>query len=647
MASTPPNFPQGQGDPNAPYDPTNVNDPRYDRNRDPRFDHRWQKAQQKFYRDQQRSQQGQDRAAQRAQAAAFRDQTRAQREQWKMYWRAQRRTSLIGPLLLITVGVVFFLLHTGRISTFVFLGWYSHWWPLLLIAIGVLRLAEWAIDRARQPEGAPAMRYSVGGGVVFAVIVLAGLGLVLHAGGQWRANANGIGFVMPEWTRGDMNNFFGEKHEEDAPPLVQDIAATGLLSIDNPHGDVTVTGTSDDGKVHLSAHKQVFVSSDSLATTRLRDLTTTLDGTPDNLMLRVPSVEAGSADLTLLVPATVRVVVNSNRGDVHVSNLKSPLSVTANNGEVEIAAITSPVQVHVNNRKRDLNVRSVTGDVTIDGNGDEVTLSDITGSTNVRGDFYGGGHLQRVSGSVEYHSSRTDISLVHLNGELELDGHDLTASEVVGPMLVNTRSRNINLDKVTGDVKVVNNHGDVDVHMASPAGSLTVDNQNGNVNVTLPERAKFTLTAETSDGDAHSDFSGSDTHGGRGILSGAVNGGGVAVRLNTSHGDINVSHNSMGTLPVSKPSQRISTFSSPAVPTPPDVPDMKQMLQMQRDAMATAAAALHQSAEEARQNTRASTDEAKQRAKEAMDEARQAMKDAQQKQREAARLAREAARSQN
>lgn len=644
MASTPPNFPQGQGDPNAPYDPTNVNDPRYDRSRDPRFDPRWQKAQQKFYRDQQRSQQGQDRAAQRAQAAAWRDQTRAQRQQWKMYWRAQRRTSLIGPLLLIAVGVVFFLLHTGRISTFVFFGWYSHWWPLLLIAIGVLRLAEWAIDRARQPEGAPAMRYSVGGGVVFAVVVLACLGLVLHAGGQWRADSNGVGFVMPEWTRGDMSHFFGEKHEEDASPQVRDIAATGTLSIDNPHGDVVVTGTSDDGKVHLSVHKQVFSSSDSLAVTRLGDLTTTLEGTPDSLMLRVPSVEAASADLTVLVPATVRIVVNSNRGDVHVSNLKSPLSVTANNGDVEIAAITSPVQVHVNNRKRDLNVRSVTGDVSIDGNGDEVTLSDITGAATVRGDFYGGGHLQRVSGGVEYHSSRSDISLAHLNGELELDGHDLTASEVVGPMLVNTRSRNINLDKVTGDVKVVNNHGDVDIHMAPPTGTLTVDNQNGNVNVTLPERAKFNLTAETSDGDAHSDFSGSDTHGGRGILSGAVNGGGVAIRLNTSHGDINISRNSMAPLPVAKPSQRISTFSTPDVPSPPDT---KQMLQMQRDAMATAAAALHESAEQARQNTRASTDEAKQRAKEALEEARQAMRDAQEKQRKAARLAREASRSQN
>ncbi len=647
MASTP-NFPQQPGDgSNAPYHPTNVNDPRYDASRDPRFDPRWQRAQQKFYRDQQRAQMHQERAARRAQTAAWRDQTRAQREQWKMYWRGQRRASFIGPLLLIAIGVTFFLIHSGRVSAFAFFGWYARWWPVLLIAIGVLRLVEWAIDRARQPEGAPAMRYSVGGGVVFGVIVMACLGLLLHAGGQWRADRNGIGFVMPDWAHGGMNHFFGEKHEEDAPPVIRDIASGAVLSIDNPHGDVTVSGTSDDGKLHFAMHKEVYANSDNLAAARLRDLAAVIEGSNDSLTLRVPSVESAGADLTLLVPATTRVILNSNRGDVHVSNLKLPLSVTANNGDVEVAAITASVQVHVNNRRRSLNVRSVTGDVLVDGNGDEVTFSDINGAATIRGDFYGGGHLQRVAGAVEYHSSRSDISLAHLGGELQLDGHDLNVSEVVGPLLVNTRSHNVTLDKVSGDVKVVNNHGDVAVHVAPPTGTITVDNQNGNVNVTLPERAKFTLTAETTDGDAHSDFSGSDTHGSRGVLSGQVNGGGSPVHLNTSHGDINVSRNSMMPLPP-MPSRRASAFAAPGAPAPPETPDLQQLQQlqqMQRDALTTAAAALRQSAEQARQSTKASTEDAKQRAKEALEQARQAMQEAREKQKEAARLAKEAAQS--
>ncbi len=572
MATPPPNF-----DPNQPFDPANVNDPRYDPRRDPRYDPRWQKAQERYYAGQQRAQANQQRAAQRAQDAAFKMQARAQRDQWRMYLRGQRRPSIIGPLLLIAIGVVFLLIHTGRISAVAFFTWYGHFWPLLLITVGVLRLIEWGIDRMRQPGDASPMRYSVGGGAVFTVILLSFIGVLVAHGAQWHEDRqHGFDFFTPE---GWNNGFFGQRHEENAPDKVRSIAATGTLSIENPHGDVTISGTSDDGQVHLSARKEAYTNSDSAAANLLRELTPVFEGTDSSLTLRVPQVESGSTDLTLLVPSTVHVFLNSDHGDVHVTNLKSPLTVTSNNGDVEIAAITGNVQLHANHRRRDLNVRSVTGDVIVDGNGDEVNLSDINGSATIHGDFSGGGHLQHITGAVQYHSSRTDLSMAHLTGDLQLDSNDLSANEVSGPVLVSTRSRNITLDKVTGDIKVVNSHGDVDVHVAPPTGSVTVDNQNGNVNVSLPEQARFTLNAETSDGDTSSEFSGTGRHGGRGTLSGTVNGGGQAVRLNTSHGDINVSRNTNAPLPPAPATPAVTGFgtiaSSPVAEAPGSLDGVK------------------------------------------------------------------------
>jgi hypothetical protein len=626
MSTTPPNQP--------PFDPTNVNDPRYDPSRDPRHDPRWQKAQQRFYRDQQRAASGQNRAAARAQAAAWRAQSRANREQWKMYWRSQRRASIIGPLLLIALGVIFFLIHSGRISVVHFFGWYGRWWPLLLILIGVLRLAEWAVDRARTPQGGPPMRYSVGGGVVFGVIVLICLGLATHSV-QWRADHNGFGFVGP-FGGDEMGHFFGQKHEEDLPAIEHTLAAAASLTIDNPRGDVTVSGTSDDGKVHLTVHKEVYTNSDSTATDRLREVSPIFEGADDNLRLRIPGTEGASSDLTLLVPAGTRLQLNSDRGDVHVTNLKSPLVVTANNGDVEIAAITGTVKVHVNNRRRSTNVRSVTGDVVVNGNGDSVSLSDVNGTANVNGDFLSGGQLERVTGAVNYHSSRTELFLARLDGQMSLDKEDLSISQVVGPVRVETRSRNITLDKVTGEIKVVNSNGTVDVHVAPPAGAITIDNQKGDVNVTLPNASKFNLNAETSDGDTHSDFAGLNSDG-RGTLSGTVNGGGVAIRINTSHGDVNVSRNSASPLPPRPPTPMITGFGSiPQPPNPPAVPEVSS------DAAEALDSAKKQVDDAKAQATQAGAD-ARRQAKEALEEAKQAMKDAQEKQKEAARLAREAA----
>jgi len=621
MSTTPPNQPPypPSGDPNAPFDPTNVNDPRYDPSRDPRYDPRWQKAQQRFFRDQQRMADRQGRVQQRAAEAAWKAQARAQRDQWKMYWRAQRRTSLVGPILLIAIGIVFFLMYTGRIAPYGLFHWYAHWWPVLLIGFGLLRLGEWAIDRARTPAGVPMPPYSTGGGVIFLIVILAFMGISMHSM-QWRMDNHGMNFFgVP----GDgMSQFFGQKHEEEAVPVIRTIATGGTLSIASPRGDISVSGTSDDGKVHLSVHKQVFTNSDRLAADRLKSLDPTLDGDDNNLSLRVPTIEGGSADVTLLVPPTVHLLVNSTRGDARVSNMKTALAVTADNGEVEVVAITGTVQVHSNNRHHSVNVRNVNGDVAIDGAGNDVTLSDITGAANVHGDFFGGTSMQRVSGAVTYSSSRTDLSFTRLYGTLSIDRDDLEADQVVGPAMVQTRSRNVTLNRASGELKIVNNHGDVKVTAVPAIGNITIDNQNGSVEVGLPEKSKFDLHAETSDGDIRSDF-GTDSSPEKGVLSTTVNGGGPQVRVTTSHGDVNLSRNSESPLVPPPPAPRLSGFGTvPNPPMPPAIPTLPDWTT--GDAK--------QQAEQARQS-----------AKEAVDQARQSLKEAQEKQRQADQLAKEAA----
>src|ERR1035438_3818123 len=85
----------------------------------------------------------------RAQRRTLRDQARAQREQMRYQMRRMRRGSVLGPILLIAVGIVFLLMETGRLDHQRFWAWYGHWWPLLLVAAGAVVLAEWAIGLDR------------------------------------------------------------------------------------------------------------------------------------------------------------------------------------------------------------------------------------------------------------------------------------------------------------------------------------------------------------------------------------------------------------------------------------------------------------------------------------------------------------------
>src|SRR3954454_24255235 len=77
----------------------------------------------------------------RDQARAQRAAARAQAAQWALQARAMRRGSILAPLLLITVGVVFLLIETGKIDRAHFWGWYAQWWPLLLVCAGLVVLA--------------------------------------------------------------------------------------------------------------------------------------------------------------------------------------------------------------------------------------------------------------------------------------------------------------------------------------------------------------------------------------------------------------------------------------------------------------------------------------------------------------------------
>ena len=86
------------------------------------------KTQWRVYREQQK-------AAWRAQ----RDAWKAQRYAWKADYAGAygpRVPSIVGPVILIGVGVVALLVLTGHITAAQFWTWYGRWWPLLLIGAG-------------------------------------------------------------------------------------------------------------------------------------------------------------------------------------------------------------------------------------------------------------------------------------------------------------------------------------------------------------------------------------------------------------------------------------------------------------------------------------------------------------------------------
>jgi DUF4097 and DUF4098 domain-containing protein YvlB len=520
---------------------------------------------------------------------------RAQREAYRYQARSLRRSSILGPLVLITIGIVFLLVQSGHLQGYRFWEWYGRFWPLLLVGAGVIMLLEWLYDQYTQSDSTqPRYRRRVGGGVFTLLVLLGVTGVIfssMREGGRTRL-FNGLNINQDNW-----DEFVGDKHESDET-LAQAFPAGSTLLVNNPRGDTTISGTSDDNQIHISVHKEVYTRSDSDADAKAQRLNPNLNTSGNNVTLNVPAIDGARADLTITLPAASATTVTSNRGDVKVTAIKAPITITANHGDIELSAITGDITTRINNGDSNVSAHSVTGSLTVEGRGHDSTISDLSGPLTMRGEFFGDSHFERIRGPVKFHTSRTDFQLGRLDGEIDISNTAaLSASEAVGPLTLTTHSRNITLDRIAGDVSVTNRNGSVDVTSAPPLSNLTVENRNGSVSITVPEQANFAYQFDATNGDIESDFSqikSTEQDSRKNAVNGTIGKGGPLLRVTTSQGDVSLKKASILPLPPTPPTPPKLTV------LPPGVPGAEEANRAIREADAEAKAAQKEAAAEAR-----------------------------------------------
>jgi len=447
----------------------------------------------------------------REQRRWYKDQARAQKAAWKaqhqqMRWqvRSMRRGSILGPLILIGVGVVVLLVQTGRIDRNTFFTVYGHWWPLLLVAAGIVVLAEWALDQfqMRDPEH-PQYRRSMGGGVIFLLIFLVFIGILVDAGLAFHRKGEGLILHGLNFDQDSWEALFGDKHEFDQA-LDLSVPANGLLKISNPRGDVTITGTSEDGHIHIAEHKTVYATSDSDAENHSQQMNPKVETDGPATHVSIHGVDGAHADLTITVPADAALTVNVDRGDIHLSSVKAAVNATTNHGNVELGGITGAATVSINNGGS-LTAHNLANGLSIHGRIGDDSIADVTGPVSLDGDVFGATEIERINGTVHFHTSRTNLQFVRLDGEFAIHDADLSVDRAQGPLVIDTHNHNISFSRVAGDITITNQNGSIELTAApvstNQIGNITIENRNGSVTATLPDHAGFVLQATTTNGD--------------------------------------------------------------------------------------------------------------------------------------------------
>jgi DUF4097 and DUF4098 domain-containing protein YvlB len=498
----------------------------------------------------------------KAQARAALLAGKAQRDLYRYQTRGLRRSSILGPVIILAIGIIVLLIRMGRIPGGSFWSWYGHWWPMLLVGAGVVLVVEWAFDQIPREDGTPYVRRGIGGGAIFLLLALALTGAAAHGLGYHRDLLNHFAIDSDSF-----DEFFGEKHES-TQTLEEPLPFGTSLAIDNPHGDVTIVGKSNDDKVHITVNKQVYSSSDSGADHRadLLSPSVRLDGT--TLKVNVATVTGASADLDITVPDGGESVITANHGDISVSGMHAPVTLTANHGDVEVNSIIGAVSAHINHRDATFSAHNVTGDVNVHGNAEDLNVTDVTGQVSLDGEFLGDIHIEHVQGQVSFHTSRTQLTVARLIGGLDISPRsDLTGSQIIGPTRLSTRSRNVVFDRIQGDVDVNDSDGSVEITGAPPLGNVNIANRNGEVNVTLPENTGFTIDAQTKGGEIEDDFNLKPaTDDNSATVRGSAAGGGPRISIYTTHLDIGIHKAAIAPLEPPLPP------AAPKAPTPPAKP---------------------------------------------------------------------------
>ena len=516
MSSVPPSMPPGGAPP--PYDP---------------------RTQWRVYREQQR-------AAWRAQ----RDAWRAQRHAWKASYAGPyvpRVPSVVGPIILVAIGIVGLLMYSGRISPSLFWSWYGKWWPLLLIGAGLALLGEWALDMKR---ATPVRR---GSGFVGVLILLAVLGFGASGWdsfwGPMRAN----------WgdNNDDFFNFFGlPEHDQDQQLLSVQIPANAVVQIENPRGDVSVTA-GDGPIIQVQGHEVAFANSDSDAKKIFDAEQAHVTVSGNSVLVKSDSNSKGRINLAITLPKTAQVTVNSGHGDVTAAGLGAGATITSNHGDVQLSTIQGSVQVHFSSDKGDFSAHQINGDVTADGNCNDLTFSEVTGKVTMTGDIFGDVHMENITGPLHLHTSVTDLEVETLPGDMTLDSDDLRVTEAKGPVRVTTHAKDVDLSQIYGDTYVKDSRGQITIE---PAGSYAVDatNGKGDVEITLPPDFSATVDGRTHNGDIVSDYplviNGDENK----TVSGTIGSGKNKISLVADVGDLRI--------------KKGSGFP-PAPPTPPASPN--------------------------------------------------------------------------
>jgi hypothetical protein len=353
--------------------------------------------------------------------------------------------------------------------------------------------------------------------------------------------------------------------------------AAPRIVIEGFRGNARIVG-ADDPSIKVTGHQSIRSMDQATADRAGKGSHVELINEGNQVIIRVSapnmSTEFGrdrgpfsrriSADLDITVPRGATIVSTARDGDVDISGITGAVTVDGDNSSVRLENIGGDARLEVQGSDivRAVNVK---GNLELKGRGNDIDFDKVSGQVTVDGSWSGLIQFRELAKPIRWKGPQTEITAQALPGELRMTIGDISASKITGPLRIDSNTKDIELTDVTGSTTLDLQRGDVRLSSTTlPLHDISVRLNAGNVELSLPENAKFNMNAVTHRGEAYSDFGSGvrqDNDGRRGasILSTA---GGATIDVQVNRGEVTLRKLGPGS----------NTTSLPTLPTPPRAP---------------------------------------------------------------------------
>ena len=291
-----------------------------------------------------------------------------------------------------------------------------------------------------------------------------------------------------------------------------DASAGGKLIVAVDFGSIDVTSGADD-KVTLQAHRKIDFGDESREKDYLASVPITLTKDGDVVTIRSRAEnpirwnlnhQEMDAKYTIRVPKKFESGLRTNGGAINVSDVIGNLKANTSGGRMSFARLEGTLDAQTSGGAID--VQDCNGPIAVKTSGGRIKVTEGKGSLNA-------------------HTSGGGIEVRNFVGDTE----------------VRTSGGGLDLEKVSGKLVGKSSGGAIKASIAgSILGDIKLETTTGNIDLSVPVGAAFTIDAKTSIGEVVSRLPIQTTEADRDRLHGTLNGGGKSVRLETSVGNITI-----------------------------------------------------------------------------------------------------------